>query len=71
MSDSLTMSCPICNGDFIGYKREVIQQYNSGEDKVRVWAFCRNCGHRGLGAFGRFSEREGIEAARKLWNESR
>ena len=62
--------CPICNGDFIGVFKEVQSKYETGPDKVRVWAVCRNCGHRGIGAVGRFNtEEEKIEAAVRLWNQ--
>ena len=63
--------CPICGGERIGVRREIITAFDVGEDKVKVWAFCRNCGHRGLSAFGRFSEKEGENAALKIWNDQR
>lgn len=61
--------CPRCNGDKIGTQRKVITSFEIGEDKVQVWAFCRNCGHRSLSALGRMSEEEGREAAIRLWNQ--
>lgn len=61
--------CPNCGGDKIDVKRKVIVKFEIGDDRVKVWAFCRNCGQRGLNAVGRFSEEEGKEAAIRLWNE--
>ncbi len=63
--------CPICGGERIGVGKEVITAFEIGDDKVKVWAFCRNCGHRGLGAFGRLSESEIQEAAYKMWNDQK
>lgn len=60
--------CPHCGGERIDIKTEVITRYEIGNDNVKVWAFCRNCGHRGLSEFGRFSEEEGREAAIRKWN---
>lgn len=62
-------NCPRCNGDKIDAQRKVITHFEVGEDKVQVWAFCRNCGHRSLSAFGRFSLEEGKDAAYRLWNQ--
>lgn len=61
--------CPFCGGEVIGIQKEVIKKYDLGEDRIKVWAFCRNCGHRGLSAFGRFTQEEAVQAAYKLWNE--
>lgn len=63
--------CPICSSDKLGIKQEVIKKYSKGEDNIKVWAFCRNCGHRGLSAFGRFTEEESKVAAIKMWNQER
>ncbi len=64
------IQCPYCGGEVISVNRKVVKKFESGEDKVQVWAFCRNCGHRGLSAFGRFSKEEGVNAAYKLWNNA-
>ncbi len=63
-------SCPLCNSDWIDYKREILTSFEYGEDSVRVWAYCRNCGHRGLNAYGRMSVEEGKKAAIAQWNVS-
>ncbi len=61
-------SCPVCNGDRINTKRIVVRKYEYGEDSVQVWAYCLNCGHRGLNVYGRMSEAEGKTAAIRQWN---
>lgn len=69
MNSSHIKSCPRCGGERIGIHRKVLTHFEVGDDKVQVWAFCRNCGHRSLSAFGRFSVDEGTDAAIRLWNQ--
>ncbi len=69
MANIQPKSCPECNGDMIDTQRKIITHFEKGEDKVQVWAFCRNCGHRSLGAVGRLSIEDGKVAALKLWNQ--
>ena len=69
MEASMIKPCPICGSEKIDIKREIITRFEIGDDKLKVWAFCRNCGHRGLGAFGRFSKTEAQNAAIKMWNK--
>ncbi|MBR5178952.1 MAG: hypothetical protein IKW90_09175 [Lachnospiraceae bacterium] len=66
MADFYIKPCKICGGDRIDYKTEI---YN--KDSVKTWAFCRNCGHRGLSAFGKYvNEASAREAALAMWNRS-
>lgn len=71
MDNIIIKPCPICGGERIDIKKDIIHHFEVGENNVKVWAFCRNCGHRGLSAFGRFSDTEAQAAALKLWNEMR
>lgn len=64
--------CPICGGDRISTKIEIIQMYDNGYDKMNVWAFCRNCGHRGLQSTGRFAtKQDAIDQAFSMWEKER
>lgn len=65
-------SCPFCNSEFIGYMEKIENIYKDGVERVEVWAFCRNCGHRGMSAKGLFSSKEERkEAAYRMWNTER
>ena len=55
MEDIRVKACKICQSDKIDYKIEVLTSFEVGDDKIKSWCFCRNCGHRGLSAFGRMS----------------
>ncbi len=68
MKKQFIKPCAICGSTRIDIKREIITPFEIGDDKVRVWAFCRNCGQRGLSAVGRLTEKEGEDAAIRLWN---
>ncbi len=69
MSAQFIKPCPICGSERIDIKQEIITHFEVGENKVKVWAFCRNCGHRGLTAFGRLSDEEAKAAAAQMWNK--
>lgn len=69
MPEIITNPCPICGNDKLALKKEVIKKYAKSEDNIKVWAYCLNCGHRGLSAFGRFTDEEAVAAAYKMWNE--
>lgn len=69
MDTTYIKPCPRCGGDRVATQRKIITHFEIGDDKVKVWAFCRNCGHRSLSAFGRFSKAEGSVAAIRLWNQ--
>ena len=62
--------CPHCNGENIDINVKVITRIENGIDRLQAWAFCRNSGHRGLSAIGRFSEMEAKEGALRMWNDA-
>lgn len=55
--------CDICHSNDIDVKIIHIT-----ENKVKVFAYCRKCKHKGLYAIGTFDQEEAKEAAYRMWN---
>ncbi len=63
--------CPSCNSEWIDANVKILQMYDSGNDKMEAWCFCRHCGCRSISAIARFGSREeALDAAFVLWNNS-
>lgn len=61
--------CKQCGSTWIDFKKEIVQMYDDGRDKMTVWCFCRNCGHRGMSVTQRFVDLDDAkDAAYTLWN---
>ena len=71
MDKQMFLSCPVCDSNNIQIHKTIITHFEIGEDNIKAYAFCQNCGHRGLGAFGRFTDQEILKETAKLWNEVR
>ena len=61
--------CKQCGSQWIDFKKQIVQMYDDGRDKMTVWCFCRHCGHRGMSVTQRFSDLdEAKDCAFEMWN---
>ena len=61
--------CRSCGGKKIDVKTQEELIFENGEKKMKVWAFCRNCGRRGLSVTARFRDMEDArDSALLVWN---
>lgn len=63
------LPCPICGNIEIGLKKNVVSDTPNGK-KIKIWAYCKNCGHRSMTATDIYASKEDeIAAGILLWNK--
>ena len=61
--------CRSCGGEKIDIETQEERVLDNGEKKMKVWAYCQNCGRRGLSVVARFSDMEDArDSALLVWN---